>query len=323
LLAPLTSVVPSTTTSALTSLWTGRSPAEHGIVGYELLLRDLGLIANMITLSPATLETPRGLLERAGLRPESLLPVPTLTHRLNQAGIEVHAFVGNSIRASGLSRMHYSGATLHGFGSPADLWQGVRDTVEARPQPRLVWAYYSGVDALSHIYSPDSVQVEVEFAHFVHAMLDVFIQRLARPLRRETLLLLFADHGQVATTPSPHFELRHHPELTRRLHLPPTGEARHAYLYLRPGQAGAVEEYLERTWPGAFSTIHSDHALDSGLYGPGTPDPATAGRLGDRVVLGRGSAYLWWSSKEDALLGRHGSVSADEMLVPLLAFRVA
>lgn len=56
LLAPLTSVAPSTTTSALTTLWTGRTPAEHGILGYELLLREYGLIANMISLAPAAFD---------------------------------------------------------------------------------------------------------------------------------------------------------------------------------------------------------------------------------------------------------------------------
>ena len=40
LLGALTSVVPSTTSAALTTLWTGRSPAEHGILGYELFLRE-------------------------------------------------------------------------------------------------------------------------------------------------------------------------------------------------------------------------------------------------------------------------------------------
>ncbi len=121
LLAPLTSVVPSTTTSALTTLWTGRSPAEHGILGYELLLREYGLIANMITLAPAAFDNQRGLLERAGVRPPSLLPMPTLGTRLLQADVEAHAFIGNSIRSSGLSRMHYADTHLHGFGSPADL----------------------------------------------------------------------------------------------------------------------------------------------------------------------------------------------------------
>ena len=40
LLAPLTSISPSTTSSALTSLWTGCSPAQHGIAGYEQWLKE-------------------------------------------------------------------------------------------------------------------------------------------------------------------------------------------------------------------------------------------------------------------------------------------
>jgi len=44
LLAPLTSIVPSTTAAALTSLWTGRSAAEHGIAGYELWLKEYGIV---------------------------------------------------------------------------------------------------------------------------------------------------------------------------------------------------------------------------------------------------------------------------------------
>ena len=34
--SPITSVCPSTTASALTTLWTGVGPAQHGIIGYEM-----------------------------------------------------------------------------------------------------------------------------------------------------------------------------------------------------------------------------------------------------------------------------------------------
>ena len=85
LLAPLTSAVPSTTTSALTTLWTGASPAEHGILGYELFLREFGLVVNMITLAPAILEGQRGFLKRGGVAADALLPAPTLGIRLTAA----------------------------------------------------------------------------------------------------------------------------------------------------------------------------------------------------------------------------------------------
>ena len=52
LLAALTSVAPSTTAAALTTLWTGAYPAEHGVIGYELFLKEYGMIANMITHNP-------------------------------------------------------------------------------------------------------------------------------------------------------------------------------------------------------------------------------------------------------------------------------
>jgi hypothetical protein len=324
LLVPLTSVVPSTTTSALTTLWTGRSPAEHGILGYELLLREYGLVANMITLAPAAFDNQRGLLERAGVRPQSLLPVPTLGTRLTQTGMEAHAFIGNSIRGSGLSRMHYADTTLHGFGSPADLWHSLRKLVE-RPADgkRFAWAYYSGVDALSHVYGPDSDLVRAEFEFFVRAMVDLFVQPLERSAGRGVLLLLLSDHGQIATAIEPHYHLSEHPDLACRLHISPTGEARLPYLYPKPGQAEAAAEYISREWPGAFTQLDSGNALRAGLFGPGTPCAQAASRLGDVVLIGHGAAYLWWADKPDTLLGRHGSLSAEEMLVPLLAARIA
>ena len=40
------------------------------------------------------------------------------------------------------------------------------------------------------------------------------------------------------------------------------------------------------------------------------------------MAVAKGSAYWWWANAENALYGRHGGLSADEMLVPLLAARL-
>lgn len=320
LLAPLTSVVPSTTVSALTTLWTGRSPAEHAQVGYELFLKEYGLVANMLTHSPAVLEGQPGLLHRAGLDPETALPVPRLGSHLSQSGVEVHAFLPHPIRNSGLSRMHLAGSSLHGFATLTDLWVGVRDLAQ-RPieQPRLIWAYYGEVDALSHRYGPDSEQAEAEFGAFAQSLMSIFEERLSPQARRHTALILLSDHGQITTRKDPRWETRNHASLTRLLHLQPTGENRFAYLYLRPGQDKAVEDYVHQAWPGDFQLLRSDTALHAGLFGPGAPAAATPDRIGDRIAVSQGDAYLWWGSKENALLGRHGGVSPEEMLVPFLA----
>lgn len=323
LLMPLTSVVPSTTVSALTTLWTGRSPAEHGQVGYELLLKEFGLVANMLNHSPVALDRQAGLLLQAGFEPTSALPVPTLGPHLHRAGVEAHAFLPHSIRGSGLSRMHLNDVALHSYATLADLWVALRDLAD-RPldHPRLLWAYYGEVDALSHRYGPDSEQPRAEFEALMQGLVSGFINRLSAQARSRSLLILLSDHGQIATRKDPHFEVRNHPGLVRWLHLLPTGENRLAYLYHLPGRYEEVAGYFEQTWPGAFRLLASAHALQAGLFGPGAPAEATSDRIGDVIAVSQGDAYLWWAAKENVLLGRHGGLSREEMLVPLLATRL-
>ncbi len=161
-----------------------------------------------------------------------------------------------------------------------------------------------------------------EFESFSNAFERLFLNRLSAAARRDTLVVLTADHGQITTNPDPHYDLRNHPSLARRLHILPTGENRLAYLYIRPGQSEAVREYLERTWPGQFLLIEPAFAVANGLFGPGQPHPLLSERLGDLMVLSRGPAYLWWADKENLLIGRHGGMSAEEMLVPFLAAKL-
>ena len=323
LLAPLTSVVPSTTSSALTTIWTGRSPAEHGILGYEIFLKEFGLVANMITHAPMAFEGPGGSLYNAGFQPETALPVPTLGKYLANAGVEAHAFLHYSIGRSGLSRMHYAGVEKHLFSGLADLWIGVRDLAQSSlKDPRLIWVYYGAVDGVSHRYGPNSERARAEFGTFIQALTQNFIGDLHPAARRQSVLFIIADHGQITTTRNPKYELHNHPDLVDSLHLLPTGENRLIYLYPRPGRVKQVIEYFDKTWPQSFSLIPSEKALKGGLFGPGSPAVEARDRLGDLIAVSQGDAYLWWASKENPLLGRHGGLSQQEMLIPLMAIRL-
>jgi hypothetical protein len=130
--------------------------------------------------------------------------------------------------------------------------------------------------------------------------------------------VLTADHGMLATRQSAGYDLRNHPDLARLLHILPTGEHRLMYLYIKPGQVERVKAYFEQAWPGKFTLIDSSEAIAKGLFGPGIPHPRLADRSGDLIAIARDDAYLWWADKENNLVGQHGGLSADEMIVPLL-----
>lgn len=322
--AALTSVLPSTTSAALTSLWTGRSPAEHGIAGYELWLKEYGVVANTLKHAPASFQGDAGSLARAGFTPERFLPLPTLGPHLSAHGVQTYAFQHVSIARSSLTQMLFREAAMQAFYSAADLWVNARQLIERRPAERqYIWVYWGEVDTFGHRYGPDDERTAAEFSSFSQAFERLFLDRLTPAVRQDTLLILTADHGQVSTTPDPHYQLRSHPNLERRLHLLPTGEHRWMYLYARPGQTEAVREYIERAWPGGFSFLDPAYAVAAGLYGPGAPHPRLLDRLGDLIAAARGNSYLWWSQQEDQLLGRHGGLHPDEMLVPFVAARLA
>lgn len=320
LLAPLTSITPSTTSAALTSLWTGRAAVEHGITGYEMWLKEYGIVANTILHAPMSFRNDVGSLERAGFKPTEFMRLPTLGPHLKAHGIQPFALQHRSILDSGLSRILFNTVETRAFHSPADLWVNLRQVLDqTRNERAFVWIYWSEVDHFGHLYGPDDERTAAEFAVFSQAMRRYFLDRLNPSWRGDTLLVLAADHGQISTPPNRNFELVHHPDFTGRLHLLPTGENRLAFLYVKPGQKKAIQAYLAETWPQSFQMLESAEAVEKGLFGPGRPHPRLADRVGDLMLVARQDAFLWWADKEDLLRGRHGGLHPQEMLVPFLA----
>lgn len=325
LLAPLTSIAPSTTAAALTSLWSGVPAARHGIVGYEMWLKEYGIMANMIEHRPITYYKGGGL-EHAGFDPASFLPVKTLGTHLLAHGIQPHAFQHYSIINSGLSSMFMTDVQVHGFQTAAELWSGMRRLLEHGGGGRkYVWAYWGVLDTLAHFRGPDDELLADELSHFSQALEQFFLEPLSGEVRRDTVMLITADHGHITTDPDdPHYQSANHESLTRRLHMLPSGENRLSILHVQPGQLEAVREYIQRTWPNQAVVLDSGYALHNGLFGPGEPYERIRERLGDLLVVWGGNAYLWWATnKANRLIGRHGGLSPEEMLVPLVAARLA
>lgn len=320
-LAPLTSIAPSTTSAAITAYWTAFPAAQHGVMGYEMWLKEYGIVTNMIQHKPIAYRRGGGGLEAAGFEPEAFIPVPSISHHLRAHGVTPHVFQNYSIIHSGLSSTFFGDAELHGINTAADLWISVRELLDAAPTARrFVWVYWGTVDTYSHIHGPDDERTQAEFQSFSAAFERYFLRRLGAEARARTTVILAADHGQKTTDRgNPRYDLSHHPRFLDMLHINPTGENRFTYLFVKPGQVEAVRAYIAETWPGEFQLIDPAAAAAGGLFGPGPFHPRLAERTGDLLAVSRGDAYWWWAGVPDPLIGRHGGLTADEMIVPFLA----
>ena len=307
----------------MTTLWTGQSPAEHGVAGYELWLRQYGIVANMISQSPMSFKGSNGSLERAGFNPDTELDMPKLGEYLRTQGVSTYSFQHYSIAYSGLSRTYLKDVTVVPFGTDAECWVNLREVIERRKDDKLyLWTYWGSYDGLAHRYGPDDERAELYFTNFSQSLAYDFIDRLLPELRKGTLLILTADHGQVFTPKLPDFNLNNHPEFMNCLHIKPTGENRLTYLHVKPGKEDTVREYAAKTWPDQFILANSKDLLDKGLFGPGNPMADFHNRIGDFIMIAKDHNYLWWSEEDNPLLGRHGGLTAQEMLVPYLAVRL-
>jgi hypothetical protein len=318
--SPITSICPSTTASALTTLWTGEGAAAHGVIGYEMWAKAFGMIINNILHSPANAKSDVGGLSRAGFDPMDFMNKPLLGTHLRQHGVLPTTFIHSAIAHSGLSVMQMRDVQLQTYVNEADLCVSLAKHIHNQRGIReFIYVYYSDVDTLMHRYTATDSRVMLQFRAFSSMFDEGFLQKLSPEAAEETLLILTADHGSIATPAQDKFNLANHPELVYQLVMQPTCEHRLPILYIKPGREGKVRDYFAKTWPEEFVLINPEQALEGGLFGKGPFVDGVHDRLGDLIAISRGNAYLWWSSKPNLMAARHGGLSAEEMLAPFFA----
>ena len=321
-LIPITSVFPSTTDAALMSLSTGRPPAEHGWLAYTMYLRELGVAANAILLSPVWTRKADELLDW-GLESTALISVPRLAERLASVHVNTGAVFYSGFQNTGFSSMLYKGVTeQRSHFHASDLWVQLRQLLaETRGSRAFITAYWSGLDTLAHAYGPESEHCEAGFHTLDHLLSRQFLASLPANDREGTLLLLTADHGQIRVAPEKILNADQDPKLSRHLMVPITGESRAAFVHPRPGKSRAIRDHMEESYPNWFVVRDSVEVLEAGLLGKPIADETYA-RAGELIVLPRSTGALQQTEPSVTLVGRHGGLTPEEMLVPLFGARL-
>jgi hypothetical protein len=322
-LSPLTSISPSTTAAALSTFWTGRTPASHGVLGYEVWLKELGILSNMILHSPAPARGSVGSIYSAGFDPESFIPVETIGNHLAQHQVKSRSLQHVSIVNSGLSAMLDANAQRLPYKTVTDMWFNLEEALlQAPQQPSYNWLYWGEHDSLAHHYGADHPRLRYQFEAFGLELLR-FLGRLKQHNVQDTLLLITADHGHLVTPRNPRYDLLTYPDMMDLLAMYPSGDNRLPYFYASSGKEQALKEHFYQHWSEEeFAFLPSQTALEAGLFGSNGQYERAKDRIGDWLVLPRGTSYLWWSDRPDPLRGRHGGLSRTEMLVPLIAIEV-
>jgi predicted AlkP superfamily pyrophosphatase or phosphodiesterase len=290
----ITTVAPSTTSTALTSITTGLPPGEHGIVGYRIAVH--GEVLNVLRWSTAAGDAHRTI------PPAKLRWVPPFQ------GERPPVVTRADYHRSGFTAAHLEPARFCGYRTMATLATEIERLV--RQSEPFVYAYYDGLDKVSHEYGLGE--------HYDNelAWTDRLVDHVLSRLPGGVVLMIIADHGQVEVADD--HVLRLASRVTGQCAMQ-SGEGRFRWLHARPGRAralyeAAVEHHGNNAW-----VLSRDELVGAGWLGPVVRDAART-RLGDVALVARDEVAFFdpHDTGPYKLVGRHGSVTSAEMLVPLL-----
>lgn len=299
---------PTTTASALASLVTGAPPGVHGLVGYEALDPENDRVVNQLN----------GWDDR--LDPATWQRCPTIFERATDAGVPAFAVGVERYRNTGFTQAVLRGAEYRAAASMEERLAEARRILDSGDRA-VVYVYIPELDQAGHKYGWQSAPWTDRLEE-----LDAAVRGFAATLGKREGLILTADHGIVDVAAHNHVLFDADPRMLEGIrHV--AGEPRCLQLHFEPHAPVSLREAVVARWRESESArswvATRAEAISEGWFGPAV-HPLVEPRIGDLLVAARKS-IAYYDGRDERLSGRkmvgqHGSMSREELLVPVLRF---
>ncbi|WP_198668040.1 alkaline phosphatase family protein [Saliphagus sp. LR7] len=253
---PLTSIYPSETAAAITTLETGQLPCEHGRIGWNVYEPQTDM--TFVSLGG---EVKTGA-SRDSVAEESASGCEFHYTKMRDAGIDCHRLQPFD---SGVGDV-----TQHTYDGLESLGERLSAVMAGIDGPGYVYAYVPHVDHVSHAEGTDN-EAYAETVSAVCEQVSDCIDRIDERTAEQTLLLVTADHGHVNTDPDRNIDLSANStvmaNLRRHANGTPVmmaGSPRNVHLHLQEGTVSETRRALSNYDAQIFTR---EEAFDSDLFG--------------------------------------------------------
>lgn len=295
---PATCGVPSTTATSLTSLGTGLVPGAHGVIGFSTRVPGTGRLMNALQWSK-------------DVDPIAWQPHPTSFDRLRERGVAVTVVNKREFARSGLTIAAHRGAEYVGADRAGERIAAALESTAVRPS--LTYLYDSDLDWTGHRHGVASTAWLQQLA-----MIDAEAEQLREALPPAVRLVVVADHGMVDSPETSRIDVDLEPALRDGVDLL-GGEARFRQLYCSRGAVDDVVAAWREVLGHRADVLTREEGIARGWFG--AMSPAVLPRVGDVLVACHADhtvvASVEWAY-ESGLVGFHGSLTPEEMLIPVL-----
>jgi predicted AlkP superfamily pyrophosphatase or phosphodiesterase len=292
---------PSTTVTSLASFSTGVRAGEHGLIGYQIYDRRIGQNLNLLT----GLASPGEAFAWQATR--------TVSEIALESGIDCF-FVGPpEYENSGFTHATMRTAKYVGAKSLDDRIRAARKIVASKAKS-LIYLYVPELDQRAHAHGSKSPEWVEKLED-----LDLAVRQLTAGLPDNCGVLLTADHGIIDVS---HEKQVYLDELDMPGLASVGGDPRVLFLYFDEFDQESIKGRLSEFLGKRAYVVSRDELVQAGWYGE-TAEVARE-RMPDIFLIANGETALYHREfakpKSLMMIGQHGSISDDELFVPLLRF---
>ena len=320
---PLTTIFPSETSAAVTTMNTGLTPQEHGVFSWRIFMEDLDEIVRTL---PFTTMDKEDIEEDFSILYEG----ETIFDRLRSEDVESTAILPDHVAGSKYNSYMMENVSQEGFDNAFDMALRLRHNIENSEGKNYFHCYTDQVDSALHEFGPGTEEHISQLESVSQALQKQLLDKISQKDAEETLILVIADHGQADVDPENITDLLSFEKLKGNLKtdnkgevILPTGGPRTSFLHIKEGKIEEVKSFLEENLDA--KVLKTDEAISRGLFGAN--EVKKRSRLGDIVVIPEEEENMIWYKHEkhigyDDYEGHHGGMSKEEMLVPFAAAKL-
>ena len=289
----ISSVFPSTTVAATTSILSGYSPLECGWLGWDLYFEEIG--ENVAVF--------KNTLQRNG--------EPAAKYNVANKYIPVKN-VMQRIEAVKGRKSAYCVAFFSKFRIKCveDICKTIYKLSKKRKK-KYIYAYWHQPDSAMHRHGVTSPEAHKEILH-----INSEVEKLCSSLK-DSLVIITADHG---LCDSVNLFLEDYPELYNMLKIPPSIEPGRAMsLFVKDGLQETFKNEFNKHFGDSFRLMTKEEVFSENVLGYGEPHPRTQGFIGDFLAIATTEKTLFTAREEHEFVGVHAGLTEEEMTVPFIA----
>ena len=315
-LSPITSVFPSTTSAAITSLISGKTPWEHGAVGWTLYFKEfaknIDYLPNWDSITNKTQDSKKyNIIDYIG--------ADNIFNKITDTNHDVKQFYfthkelsqsPNVIRNSG-------SAKIIPYSNNNELFRSLNTLIsKSDSEKKLIFIYSSSPDKLEHQYGVYTQEVET-FIKGIDSALETLCSQLTGT---DTTILITADHGLIDI--NKYYYTNEDDELFDSMIMPTFPEPRFISFFVKKHKMKQFEEAFKK-YEDKFLLFERAEFLKHNLLGNGKMHPKIDDFIGDYLAIGISdsamkSIYMQNGKWKKEFFAHHAGLTEDEMLVPLI-----